>query len=186
MKPRIIDWDRAGRELRALDPDRFAVALVDSATDYERLRPPREFERQLGRIIADQISAWERTFTEPLNREIFRLRGVRFDSRRRPRYLLWIGCVEPVDGAAMAADEQEVTGPVADDGVDLGVMLDEGPVDPEIARAAMHAVEAEADPIRNFCSWGGATYGCCTFTNNGGCCVTCWPVSNYCEMSCAW
>lgn len=62
------------------------VALVDSATGYERVRPPRELERQLGALIADQTAAWQRTFTEPYYRELCRLRGVEYHPTRRPRY----------------------------------------------------------------------------------------------------
>ncbi len=62
------------------------IALVDSATGYEKIRPPHELERQLGQLIMDQVASWERTFTETFYRELFRLRGVPYHPTRRPRY----------------------------------------------------------------------------------------------------
>lgn len=64
------------------------VALVDEATGYQELRTRDALARILEAYIDKELNAWVSTFPADFYRELFRLRGLDYDSEsvRRPQY----------------------------------------------------------------------------------------------------
>lgn len=63
------------------------IALVDSATGYERVRPSDDLARILERFIAKELQGYARTFEPDFYFHLFRLQGWKYDptSVLRPR-----------------------------------------------------------------------------------------------------
>ena len=64
------------------------IALVDEATGYQEVRTKDALARILEAFVEKELQPWVRTFPTEFYREMFRLRGLDFDSRsvQRPRY----------------------------------------------------------------------------------------------------
>jgi len=54
-------------------------ALIDEATGYQDIRPKDELRQLLGLYISKELLPWAEKFPEEFYREMFRLRGWRFD-----------------------------------------------------------------------------------------------------------
>ena len=64
------------------------IALVDEATGYQELRTKDALAKILEAFIDKELQAWVRTFPADFYRELFRLRGLDYDSGnvKRPQY----------------------------------------------------------------------------------------------------
>jgi hypothetical protein len=64
------------------------IALVDEATGFQDDRPKRALAKILEAFIAKELQPWIQTFPAAFYREIFRLRGLDYqtDTVKRPRY----------------------------------------------------------------------------------------------------
>lgn len=64
------------------------IALIDEVTGYQDLRTKDALTVILEAFVAKELQPWVRTFTPEFYREIFRLRGVPYDSAsvHRPQY----------------------------------------------------------------------------------------------------
>ena len=103
LLPQICNVFLKARDDRALHPSQFhiarqadllmrglaeigIIALIDEATGYQNERAKRALAEILERFIAKELQAWTKTFPDDFYREIFRLKGWRYDpaSVRRP------------------------------------------------------------------------------------------------------
>lgn len=64
------------------------IALVDEATGYQEVRTKDALAKILEAFIDKELQAWVRTFPADFYRELFRLRGLDYDSEnvKRPQY----------------------------------------------------------------------------------------------------
>lgn len=64
------------------------IALVDEATGYQEIRTHNALSKILEAFIDKELNAWISTFPPDFYREMFRLRGLNFDSGsvKRPQY----------------------------------------------------------------------------------------------------
>lgn len=64
------------------------IALVDEATGYQEVRTKDALAKILEAFVEKELQPWVRTFPPEFYREMFRLRGLAFDSRsvQRPQY----------------------------------------------------------------------------------------------------
>jgi hypothetical protein len=67
------------------------VALVDEATGYQSVRQRDALAEYLEAFMAREIRPWAKTFPPEFYRNIFRLRGLRFEvTTKRPQYIGWL------------------------------------------------------------------------------------------------
>ncbi|AMR80251.1 hypothetical protein A2G96_07810 [Cupriavidus nantongensis] len=83
MRPQLAVAQRAEILMRAL-AQVGVVALVDEATGYQEVRDRLALQAILDQYLRKELAAWAKRFPDNFYREIFRLRGWKWDSLRRP------------------------------------------------------------------------------------------------------
>jgi hypothetical protein len=82
-RPQLAVAQRAEMLMRGL-AHVGVVALVDEATGYQEVRDRQALQAILDKFLAKELAAWAKRFPDDFYKEIFRLRGWKWNTLRRP------------------------------------------------------------------------------------------------------
>lgn len=82
-KPQLVVAQRAEMLMRGL-AEVGIVALVDEATGYQEVRDRKALQAILDQFLQKELAAWAKRFPDEFYKEIFRLRGWKWSTLKRP------------------------------------------------------------------------------------------------------
>ncbi len=82
-KPQLAVAQRAEMLMRGL-AEVGIVALVDEATGYQEVRDKKALQAILDQFLQKELAAWAKRFPDEFYKEIFRLRGWKWSTLKRP------------------------------------------------------------------------------------------------------